>query len=100
MMESDFADFAKKIRRYRDKFVVHLDSDGKMDIPRVTVALAANSFCHKHIVTTEADAAIFLGLPTQAKNSRKATSNASRKPSRCMVKRLPATMSRTILSNV
>jgi hypothetical protein len=62
MMESDFADFAKKIRRYRDKFVVHLDSDGKMDIPRVTVALAANSFCHKHIVTTEADAGDLFGL--------------------------------------
>jgi hypothetical protein len=62
MTESDFADFAKKIRRYRDKFVAHLDSDAKMDIPRLVVAIAANSFYHKHIVTTEADAGDLFGL--------------------------------------
>jgi hypothetical protein len=42
--------------RYRDKFVAHLDSDAKMDIPRLTAALAPNSLYHEHIVTVEADA--------------------------------------------
>jgi hypothetical protein len=62
MTESDFADFTKKMRRYRDKFVAHLDSDAKMDIPRLTAALAANSFYHRHIVTVEAAAGDLFGL--------------------------------------
>jgi hypothetical protein len=62
MTESDFADLTKKMRRYRDKFVAHLDSDAKMDIPRLTAALAANSFYHEHIVTVEAAAGDLFGL--------------------------------------
>ena len=75
MTESDFADFAKRMRRYRDKFVAHLDSDAKMDIPQLTAALAANSFYHAHITTAEAARAISLGLPTQARYSHKGTRN-------------------------
>jgi hypothetical protein len=62
MTEHDFADLAKKMRRYRDKFVAHLDSDAKMDIPRLTTALTANSFYHEHIVTAEAAAGDLFGL--------------------------------------
>lgn len=62
MTASDFGDLAKKMRRYRDKFVAHLDSDAKMDIPRLTDALAANSFYHGHIVTVEAAAGDLFGL--------------------------------------
>jgi hypothetical protein len=62
MKESDFADFAKKMRRYRDKFVAHLDSASTMDIPRLDAALAANSFYHGHIVTVEAAAGDLFGL--------------------------------------
>jgi hypothetical protein len=62
MTETDFADFAKKIRRYRDKFVAHLDADAKMDIPPLTAALAANSFYHGHIDTMEAAAGDLFGL--------------------------------------
>jgi hypothetical protein len=59
---SDFVDFAKKMRRYRDKFVAHLDSDAKMDVPRLTTALASNSFYHGHIVRVEAAAGDLFGL--------------------------------------
>ena len=62
MTESDFADYAKKMRRYRDKFVAHLDSDAKMDIPRLNVALTANAFYHEYIVTAEAAAGDLFGL--------------------------------------
>jgi hypothetical protein len=62
MAASDFVDLAKKMRRYRDKFVAHLDSDAKMDIPLLTAALAANSFYHEHIVKAEADAGDLFGL--------------------------------------
>ena len=62
MTASDFVDLAKKMRRYRDKFVAHLDSDAKMDIPLLTAALAADSFYHGHIVGAEADAGDLFGL--------------------------------------
>ena len=62
MTASDFVDLAKKMRRYRDKFVAHLDSDPKMDIPMLTAALAADSFYHGHIVGAEADAGDLFGL--------------------------------------
>jgi hypothetical protein len=62
MTASDFEDLGKKMRRYRDKFVAHLDSDAKMDIPRLTAALAANSFYHGHIVRVEAAAGDLFGL--------------------------------------
>ena len=57
-----FVDLAKKMRRYRDKFVAHLDSDAKMDIPLLTGALAANSFYHGQIVRVEAAAGDLFGL--------------------------------------
>jgi hypothetical protein len=59
---SDFEDLAKKMRRYRDKFVAHLESEGKMDIPPLAAALAANSFYHGHIVRVEAAAGDLFGL--------------------------------------
>ena len=62
MTASDFVDLAKKMRRYRDKFVAHLDSDAKMDIPLLTAALAADRFYHGHIVRAEADAGDLFGL--------------------------------------
>jgi hypothetical protein len=37
MTESEFADFAKKMRRYRDKFVAHLDSEATIDTPHSTL---------------------------------------------------------------
>ena len=62
MTASDFVDLAKKMRRYRDKFVAHLNSDTKMDIPQLTAPLAANSFYHGHIVMVEAAAGDLFGL--------------------------------------
>ena len=62
MTPFDFEDLAKKMRRYRDKFVAHLDSDAKMDIPPLEAALAANSFYHGHIVRVEPAAGDLFGL--------------------------------------
>jgi hypothetical protein len=62
MEASDFLDLGKKMRRYRDKFVAHLDSDAKMDIPQLTAPLAANSFYHGHMVRVEAAAGDLFGL--------------------------------------
>ena len=51
------------MRRYRDKFVAHLDRLGVMDIPVLDAAQAAVQFYHGHIVEHEAAPADLSGLP-------------------------------------
>lgn len=42
-----------RTRHYRDKFVVHLDSDLTMHLPRLDYAQRAGYFYYDHIATTE-----------------------------------------------
>src|SRR5437588_664498 len=42
--------YIETIRRYRDKFAAHLDSERVMHIPNFDMAKAAVEFYHKHIV--------------------------------------------------
>lgn len=53
-VDSDrFAKHIETIRRYRDKFAAHLDSDRVMHIPDFEMAKAAVEFYHKWIVQKE-----------------------------------------------
>jgi hypothetical protein len=94
MTASDFVDMAKKMRRYRDKFVAHLDSDPKMDIPLLKAALAADSFYHGQIVRVEAAAGDLFGLADTSDKFAKGYEQCIKKPSGPMLKRVRAAMSR------
>jgi hypothetical protein len=59
---NDFKKQVDEIRRYRDKFVAHLDSDHVMSIPKLDVAKASVRFYHSHLVSTEAQAGDLGGL--------------------------------------
>jgi hypothetical protein len=48
-----FAKYIEKVRRYRDKFAAHLDSERVMHIPDFDMAKAAVEFYHKHIAQKE-----------------------------------------------
>jgi hypothetical protein len=48
-----FGEYIEGIRRYRDKFVAHLDSKRIMDIPDFDVAKAAIDFYHRHLLDHE-----------------------------------------------
>jgi len=48
-----FAKYIEEIRRYRDKFAAHLDSDRVMHIPDFEMAKSAVEFYHKYIVQKE-----------------------------------------------
>jgi hypothetical protein len=63
--KGDFDAYQTAMRRYRDKFVAHLDSDEVMDIPDFDLAERSVAFYHSHLVSKEvADAAmVFKGLP-------------------------------------
>jgi hypothetical protein len=65
-MGLDEAAFQKEIeamRRYRNKFLAHLDSDYTMNIPTLDVAKKAVWFYHAHIVSHEAGSGDLDGLP-------------------------------------
>tara|TARA_R110002020_G_scaffold161283_2_gene346231 strand:- start:4584 stop:5105 length:522 start_codon:yes stop_codon:yes gene_type:complete len=51
--EPGYAAYVTSVRRYRDKFVAHLDSDKVMDIPMLDIAERAVFFYHQHLTTQE-----------------------------------------------
>ena len=64
MSASEFAAYVNKMRRYRDKFVAHLDDLAVMDIPFLDTARAAVEFYHSEVVKREADTGDLVGLPS------------------------------------
>lgn len=64
----DNAAFQKEIevmRKYRDKFLAHLDSDEVMNIPALDIAKKAVWFYHAHLVQHEAQPGDLAGLPIE-----------------------------------
>ena len=54
--------YKRKMRRLRDKFIAHLDSDEKMDYPKLEQARKSVVFYHSYLVTHEAQAGVLDGL--------------------------------------
>jgi len=69
MDQPEFTDYVTSVRRYRDKFVAHLDSDNTMDIPMLDIAERAVFFYHQHLTSREvADPIqVFHPLPASGK---------------------------------
>jgi hypothetical protein len=63
--EAAFHEEITCMRHYRDKFLAHLDSEDKMNIPRLDVARRAVWFYHAHIVSQEAKACTLRKLPKE-----------------------------------
>ncbi|KQU95205.1 hypothetical protein ASC68_18815 [Devosia sp. Root105] len=63
MTKDEFAGYETAMRRYRDKFIAHLDSDAEMDIPQLEQAERAVAFYHSHVVEQEAEGIDLHGLP-------------------------------------
>jgi hypothetical protein len=53
------------MRKYRDKFLAHLDSENVMQIPVLDVAKKAVWFYHSYIVQHEAQPGDLDGLPVE-----------------------------------
>lgn len=66
--EAAYSDYVTSVRRYRDKFVAHLDSDNVMDIPLLDVAERAVFFYHQHLIAREVDdpVQVFRPLPASS----------------------------------
>lgn len=53
--EAAYLDYVVSVRRYRDKFVAHLDADNTMHIPMLDIAQRAVVFYHQHLISEEVD---------------------------------------------
>jgi hypothetical protein len=59
----EFAAYVDEMRRYRDKFLAHLDDLAVMNIPFLDRAKSAVEFYHGHVVGQEAGPSDIAGLP-------------------------------------
>ena len=67
---AEFAELVDAMRRLRDKFIAHLDSDRHMDIPLFARAYEAIAYYHDHVVTNENEGNWVLGPPNTAEQFR------------------------------
>ena len=53
--ESEFEDYIKEMRKYRDKFLAHLDKENVMHIPYLDIATATAIFLYNHLAQGGSD---------------------------------------------
>jgi hypothetical protein len=63
--DAAFQEEINVMRRYRDKFVAHLDSERVMNLPMLDLAKQSVWFYHAHIVNHEANEGDLAGLPME-----------------------------------
>jgi len=56
----------KEFRKYRDKFVAHLDSDRTMHIPHLGLAQKSTLYLYDYLLANEDDGEYFYGFPRNA----------------------------------
>lgn len=63
-----YAAYVTSVRRYRDKFVAHLDSDKLMEIPMLDIAVRSVFFYHQHLIAQEVSdpLQVFRPLPSSS----------------------------------
>ena len=61
--EAGFQEQITAMRRYRDKFLAHLDSDYVMNIPALDIPKKATWFYYAHLLNNEAAAGRMAGFP-------------------------------------
>ena len=71
--EAGFQEQIAIMRRYRDKFLAHLDSDYVMNIPALDIPKKATSFYYAHLLKNEAGAGDMMGFPQDIDRSYRET---------------------------
>lgn len=61
----EFETYRVELRRYRDKFIAHLESDEVMHIPWLSKAQSSVWFYHNYVVQNEAQPGDLAGLPSK-----------------------------------
>lgn len=63
MTEDAYEDYLKAMRKYRDKFVAHLDSDNRADLPHLDSAQKAVSVYYAHLLELDKQEGFLGTLP-------------------------------------
>lgn len=63
---ADFDTYVKEVKTYRDRFVAHLDSDLKMQIPNLDVARNSIVYLYDYILANEDEGDFFNDAPSSA----------------------------------
>ena len=64
--EAKFNDHVQEMRKYRDKFVAHLDSEEVMHIPTLTITLQSVSYLYNYLLDNEGVPQFFADAPKSA----------------------------------
>ncbi len=64
--ETEFNEYIKEMRTYRDKFVAHLDSEETMHIPEFDVARRSASYLYDYLLANEDEDNYFSDAPRKA----------------------------------
>jgi hypothetical protein len=62
----EFEAYADEMRRYRDKFIAHLDLDEVMYIPKLRLARQCVTYLYEHVLANEDDGDFFPEAPLRA----------------------------------
>ena len=63
MTEDEWNSYVLEMRKYRDKFIAHLDDDLQMTIPFMDKAFYSTEFYYKYIAANEITGGEFHDLP-------------------------------------
>ncbi len=68
LTETEFSDYIKQMRTYRDKFVAHLDELNMFHIPYINIAQKSTVFLYERLLAQEAGNDTFYDAPKSATN--------------------------------
>lgn len=66
LTKTDFDNYVKEMKNYRDKFVAHLDKDLMMSIPRLGIARKSAKALYHHLLVQEVGTDTFHDAPRSA----------------------------------
>ena len=64
--EADFYSYIDEMKSYRDKFIAHLDSEERMNIPKLIVARKSVSYLYGYLLANEEEDNCFRDAPAKA----------------------------------
>ena len=64
--EDEFSLYINQMRKYRDKFIAHLDSDKVADIPNLQIALESVIHFYNYLLANEEENDCFIDAPIEA----------------------------------
>ena len=66
MTKDEFEVYVQEMRSYRDKFIAHLDSEERMNIPKLLIAQQSAAYLYDYLRSNEDEGGFFIDAPDTA----------------------------------